>query len=489
MIRRSSQKLVIYFAILAVFSACAALADAATYYVATTGNDAADGTSEQSAWKTISHAAMLARPGDTVYIAGGQYGPEHVTFANSGTADKPIVFEGRGATRPLLDNGVRVGDYKNIGILVANKQFITIRNIDLTQYMICVKIQNSSNIVLENITAYDCGWEKWMGTGIALEAASRCQVRNCTVKNAGGEDVHLIWSDDNVLENCQMIGTLDGADRFATDYYMVISWSSRNTIKNCMAKDQTYTGKGNHGIGLKDTQAKNPRNQQHGHSTGNQFINCSAFGFEEGIFCAWGGHHNTYTNCLGDSSQKKYFFRNAIMVRDGAHDNTFKNCKGIGGEEALCVYDNEKVNQNPNKMETGPQENNKFINCIFECKPRVETDVQLCMFLRNAKNTTFENCSFMNGNYLVRFGKDAQGADGNTGTKFVNCAVSNVKQLVDLRSLKYPWDYDNKKVKETAGYDGMARVSFTNCSFWKNGFAKPAGQGNVEKAFAAEAGK
>jgi hypothetical protein len=46
-------------------------AQAVVYHVATTGDDAADGTSPQTAWRTVTFAATVAAAGDTVYIKAG----------------------------------------------------------------------------------------------------------------------------------------------------------------------------------------------------------------------------------------------------------------------------------------------------------------------------------------------------------------------------------------------------------------------------------
>jgi len=64
---------------------------AAIYYVSPEGNDANSGASEAAPFRTIQRCAEAAQPGDTCLIASGTY-RETVTPANSGTADKPIVF-------------------------------------------------------------------------------------------------------------------------------------------------------------------------------------------------------------------------------------------------------------------------------------------------------------------------------------------------------------------------------------------------------------
>ncbi len=55
-----------------------------TYYVATSGNDGSDGSSN-APWKTVQHAADTAKAGDTVFVHNGVYN-EHVTFSKSGSS-------------------------------------------------------------------------------------------------------------------------------------------------------------------------------------------------------------------------------------------------------------------------------------------------------------------------------------------------------------------------------------------------------------------
>lgn len=69
-------------------------AQAQTYYVAKTGSDSNSG-SASAPWLTIGHAALEAQAGSTVYVGAGTYN-ESVTFANSGTASAPVVFNGQG---------------------------------------------------------------------------------------------------------------------------------------------------------------------------------------------------------------------------------------------------------------------------------------------------------------------------------------------------------------------------------------------------------
>jgi Fibronectin type III domain len=67
-----------------------------TYYVSTTGSDAASSNGSQSLpWLTISHAAANVAPGDTVLVGPGNYS-EIVNISTSGNSSAPITFNGQG---------------------------------------------------------------------------------------------------------------------------------------------------------------------------------------------------------------------------------------------------------------------------------------------------------------------------------------------------------------------------------------------------------
>jgi hypothetical protein len=88
-------------------------AQAATYYVATTGNDANAGTSSASPFRHLSKAAAAAtQPGDTVMVMDGTYDNEGVvapnfvvTLTHSGTAGNPITFKAQNRGMAILDAG------------------------------------------------------------------------------------------------------------------------------------------------------------------------------------------------------------------------------------------------------------------------------------------------------------------------------------------------------------------------------------------------
>ncbi|MCA1808067.1 MAG: hypothetical protein LC725_01150 [Lentisphaerae bacterium] len=87
------------------------------FYVATNGNDLADGLSVGSAWQTFARAVKDLKAGDTLYLGGGRYAAANLEQAGTaGPADRSglgavghralpsgIVIRGRGRAVPVLD--------------------------------------------------------------------------------------------------------------------------------------------------------------------------------------------------------------------------------------------------------------------------------------------------------------------------------------------------------------------------------------------------
>jgi len=73
------------------------------------GNDSASGecasASACTPWKTLTHAAATAKPGDLIRLAGGRYS-EDAAFSASGTSEKPIVFAAADGEVPVFEKSV-----------------------------------------------------------------------------------------------------------------------------------------------------------------------------------------------------------------------------------------------------------------------------------------------------------------------------------------------------------------------------------------------
>ena len=78
-------------------------AHAATYYVATTGDNSNPGTEAQP-FRTIAHAVNTMVAGDTTYVRGGTYSG-HVRFRRSGRVQAPIKLLNYPGENPIIDFG------------------------------------------------------------------------------------------------------------------------------------------------------------------------------------------------------------------------------------------------------------------------------------------------------------------------------------------------------------------------------------------------
>ena len=88
-----------------------------TRYVSNGGNDGNDGSTRETAWRTIQHAANRVCPGDTVLIDGGAY-PGTVYFRVAGAAAKPITFKAIPGEKVTIDG---LGERLTVGFVLYGK--------------------------------------------------------------------------------------------------------------------------------------------------------------------------------------------------------------------------------------------------------------------------------------------------------------------------------------------------------------------------------
>ncbi len=75
---------------------------AATYYVATTGNNSNSGTTSQP-WRTVAYAVSRMIAGDMTYVRGGTYNEGLIQFRRSGTQSAPIKLLNHPGEFPIID--------------------------------------------------------------------------------------------------------------------------------------------------------------------------------------------------------------------------------------------------------------------------------------------------------------------------------------------------------------------------------------------------
>jgi hypothetical protein len=104
-----------------------------SYYVSTTGDDSNPG-SETAPWRTVQHAADVARAGSTVNVRGGVY-EELVSIKASGNAaDGYITFRSYPGETAVLDAVNFAPDSKSSILTIHNQSYVKIEGFELRNY-------------------------------------------------------------------------------------------------------------------------------------------------------------------------------------------------------------------------------------------------------------------------------------------------------------------------------------------------------------------
>ncbi|MCD4831000.1 MAG: right-handed parallel beta-helix repeat-containing protein [Anaerohalosphaeraceae bacterium] len=101
-----------------------------TYYVSLGGDDNWNGQTPGTAFRTITKGATVITAGDTLIIASGNYGSEHVSVTHTGTASEPILIQAETAGEVLLDGGTGSGR----GLSIVDVSHITVEGLKFTNY-------------------------------------------------------------------------------------------------------------------------------------------------------------------------------------------------------------------------------------------------------------------------------------------------------------------------------------------------------------------
>jgi parallel beta-helix repeat protein len=72
------------------------------YFVSVSGNDALDGMSRATAWKSLQHGVSQLKPGDVLTVAPGRY-DERLEISNKGTQENPILIRAERPGFSILD--------------------------------------------------------------------------------------------------------------------------------------------------------------------------------------------------------------------------------------------------------------------------------------------------------------------------------------------------------------------------------------------------
>ena len=177
----------------AQFETLATDAPARTFHVATDGDDAADGLSGGSAWRTLLHAAGQVRAGDTVLIHEGTY-EEHVPIRATGDEGAPVTFRAAPGEKVWLDGS---GQKRPTAISVPFKSHVRIDGLYLHNF----RASNYQN-------ASETGAIKVIGG--AANTISRC-FYDGRAKTYMPFFVEGLESEGLTIENCVVINGWNGS--------------------------------------------------------------------------------------------------------------------------------------------------------------------------------------------------------------------------------------------------------------------------------------
>lgn len=215
------------------------------YYVATTGDDSADGLSEATAFRTINRALMAALPFDAIEVMPGVYtesvnlGEAHSLNISGQSTDAILDGQGERALgfwcsdcRNILVGNLTVRNYTDIGVGVYRSEEVSLYNLVVQHNGFAVQLDDwelegygihvdeSANVQVTECEVFENGPQPQtpdllMGTGINTYQCQNCLIsQNKAYNNIGGgilvEDGENVYVGRNVVFGNNLDATPDG---------------------------------------------------------------------------------------------------------------------------------------------------------------------------------------------------------------------------------------------------------------------------------------
>jgi hypothetical protein len=196
-----------------------------TYYVATNGDDANDG-SLSAPFRTINHALSVAMPGDEVQLRGGTY-IEKVVFPRSGTKGNFITLkEFPGETAIISGSGLTVSGTEGL-LTIDSLQYIAVDGLDICHFEsssghpIGVLVTNGGGFIeIRNNHFYSIDYEGAAGTGGS----------NAILMDGNtADELNEVVISGNTIHDCKT----GLAENVAVSGHLNVYTISGNTIYNC----------------------------------------------------------------------------------------------------------------------------------------------------------------------------------------------------------------------------------------------------------------
>ncbi len=218
----------ILFVLLLAFSA-----EAADYYVATTGNDSNPGTLAEP-FRTVVKGHSVLEPGDTLYIRGGNYNETCGCNMRSGTSwNAPITISRyQNENVVFLESNI----FQFLGTSYVIWDGITVDQALDTAIWIG---RNSHNVKFLNITitngqSFGFQWNRVTPADAPDVSPHHITIQNCTISNmglAGPTNAIYIKGNDNIVDGCN-ISNVPGSGIQAYDSGNAVNLNRNNIFRN-----------------------------------------------------------------------------------------------------------------------------------------------------------------------------------------------------------------------------------------------------------------
>ena len=214
---------------------------AATYYVAKTGNNNNPGT-QAAPWLTVQKAANTMIAGDTVNIAAGTY-PEKVIENTSGTSGAHITYAGAGATSVTLGGFYLSGAYVDVTGVNLDGTNVTI-NDGCFQLLSGADHCSFSSSSITGAATYSAV-RGAAGIHSGYPSANDCVFDNITITNPNNNAVVLLGTG-HLVTNCHISGQKGWdcfimiGDNITVRGNTVTDWSNPNANANHPDLFQTF---------------------------------------------------------------------------------------------------------------------------------------------------------------------------------------------------------------------------------------------------------
>lgn len=148
-------------------------AHAATYYVATTGNNSNPGTSSKP-WRTVAYAVPKMVAGDTTYVRGGTYTESNIRFGRSGTQSAPIKLLNAPGEFPIIKCSSNSNNKAN-SVLFQNSSsyryaigWINLEGFEIKNCHVGIRLYNLHDSVIRRNWIHDAQSQGMLGNGTRI---------------------------------------------------------------------------------------------------------------------------------------------------------------------------------------------------------------------------------------------------------------------------------------------------------------------------------